>query len=153
MPGTVTFAPACICGITTMKMINSTSTTSTSGVTLMSGRARSGRRTDAHLVADDRAGARRRRRGVPGPTRAGRDPRAALVLDVVEELALGLVDRAEQRVAARGEVVEREHRRDRDDQADRGDDEGLGDTGRDRAEAARALLRDALERADDADHG
>jgi hypothetical protein len=46
-PGTVTDAPASICGTTTMKMMSSTSTTSTSGVTLMSGLAFSGRRISA----------------------------------------------------------------------------------------------------------
>src|SRR5688500_6901751 len=127
MPGRFTFAPACICGMTTMKMIRRTRTTSTSGVTLMSGFARSGRRTVLLLL--------------------GR----RLVLEVVEELALRLVQREQELVGARREEVEGEHRGDRDQEADRGDDQRLGDARRDRAEAARALLRDALERRDDAD--
>src|SRR5688500_493222 len=100
MPARLTFAPACICGMITMKMISSTSTTSTSGVTLMSGRARLGRRTDRLAVALD----------------------LHPVLEEVEELALGLIDRDEQRVGARRQHVEREHRGDRDHQTDRGDD-------------------------------
>src|SRR5688572_8857032 len=134
-PGSRTCAPACIAGMMTMKMMSRTSTTSTRGVTLMSGLARSGLRTE------------------PLPLESARrmTGRGLLVLQVIDELAPRLVEREEQPVGAGVEEVEGQHRRDRDHQAERGDDEGLGDAGRDRAETARALGGDALERGDDAD--
>src|SRR5688572_18445510 len=139
-PGRRTCAPACIAGITTMKMMSSTSTTSTSGVTLMSGVARLGRRTDLLSVA---LAVKRARYRV---LRLG-------VLQVVDQLALGLLERLEEVVGARVEEVEGEHRRDGDDEAEGGDHQRLGDTGRDGAQTARALGGDALEGGDDADDG
>src|SRR5512132_4132421 len=74
-------------------------------------------------------------------------------LDRIEQLAgravePGLLARDETR-----EIVEREHRRDGDGEAERRLDERLGDAGGDGGKPARPGRRDALKRADDAEHG
>src|SRR4029453_4634515 len=117
-------------GAMSIMMMSSTSMTSTSGVTLMS---------------------------------ALRDPFCprsiamacyllrGLLDEVVDQLRRGVVHFDVEVLDAAGQVVVEPHRRDRDEQAERGFDERFGDTGRHRAEAARPGGRDALERRDDAD--
>src|SRR5688500_9951417 len=100
-------APSLIAGATTMKMMSSTNTTSTSGVMLMSGVLCC--RFFALCVAV-----------------------AIVVLHLVEQLA----DRARQRDLhaghARVQVVEQDHGRDRDHQAESRLDQRFGDARRNR---------------------
>src|SRR5262245_33693431 len=124
-----------------MKMIRRTRTTSTSGVTFMSGTTTP-----------------------PRPSRLGNPLTADLlplrpgmlfpeVLDQVDQLARR---RGERQLVARDagrEPVEREHGRDRDREAERRLDECLADAGGHGRQAAGAGRRDALERRDDAEHG
>src|SRR5688572_25016330 len=137
MPGSSTWTSWSICGATTMKMMSSTSTTSTSGVTLMSG-------------CTPAVGLRLRHSVTPVSS-----ARRALfpVLDVIEELASRAVERAFVLADLVRQVVEREHGGNRDREAERRLDERLADARGDRRQPARAARRDPLERGDDADDG
>src|SRR5881394_3802160 len=116
--GIVAWNPAVMAGVTIMKMISSTSITSIIGVTLMSAR------TAALLLAADRATALRRllRLEFLGEDRAA-EFRADALDQVVDQL-LGRVRHLHRHeVDLGGEVVVQPHRRDRDDQTERGGDE------------------------------
>src|SRR5690606_37780311 len=118
----------CMFGMISMKMISSTWTTSTSGVTLMVGLG-----------------------PLPGlPVSTAMPMRA---LQVVDQLAGGVLHLHVEAVDAARQVVEEEHRGDCDDEADGGDDQGLGDAGGHGRDAAAAGAGDALEGDDDADDG
>src|SRR5260221_13157521 len=128
-------------GVMTMKMISSTSTTSTSGVTLISART---------PPLAWRFETRRRRGGVSPASfgcpvgRGGRgltlDGSGGVALeDRVDELGRRLVDVDRDVVEPRREVVVEPDGQDRDAQADGRRDERLGDAGGDRADAAAAL--------------
>src|SRR5262245_61476970 len=114
-------------GAITMKMMSSTNTTSTSGVTLMA----------AFIFWGS-------------PSRMGR-PRSPE--ENVHELVAGLVDLDLEALERPGEVVERHHRRNRHEDPQRRRDEGLGDAARDRRHPARSRGRDAAEGVDDPDDG
>ena len=74
-----------------------------------------------------------------------------LLDEVVHELRRRVVHLDVEVLEPAGEVVVDPHRRDRDDEAERGLDERFRNTGRHGAEAARPGGRDAVERGDDAD--
>src|SRR4051794_40896987 len=74
-----------------------------------------------------------------------------LLDEVVDQLRRGVVHFDVEVLDAAGEVIVEPHRRNGDDEPKRRLDERFGNTGRDRAETARAGRRDALERGDDAD--
>src|SRR3989454_6337263 len=112
-----------------MKMMSSTSSTSMSGVTLMSAL------TAARALVTDRAtGLLRLLRleflGEDRPAELGAD-----ALDEVVDQLLGRVGHLDRQEVDLGrEVVVEPHGRDRDDQAERRRDERFGDTGRHRRE-------------------
>src|SRR5262245_27323139 len=141
MPGRFTGTSRWSCGATTMKMMSRTRTTSTSGVTFMSGwtpvRTRSRHATTLWFLP--------------------------LALDLVQLLlgpSLHAVEHLARRAVQRrlvprdpgGQVVEAEHRGDGDGEAERGLDKCLGDAGGHRGQAAGSGRGDALERGDDAEH-
>src|SRR5581483_3388841 len=70
---------------------------------------------------------------------------------VVHQLRRGVVHLHVEVLDASGQVVVEPHRRNRDDQAERGLDERFCNTSRNGADAARSAGRDALERGNDAD--
>src|SRR6478736_5724172 len=113
--GRSTAAPPSSCGVTTMKMMRSTSTTSTRGVTFISG-ARTSRRADmVDFSLEERLAA-----AVVEPRALGvRADVADLVLHRVDELAAGLIEAEQDGLTARGEQVVGEHRGDRGEQAER----------------------------------
>src|SRR5579859_391775 len=144
--GILAWKPDAMRGAVIMKMISSTSITSAIGVTLMSAL------TADWLLVDMATAAHlgRFRREILGE---GAAPElGAHVLDqVVDELFARVRHFDRQEIGLGLEVVVDPHRRDRDEQAERGGDERLGDTGRDRGHAARAAARrHALERVHDA---
>src|SRR2546425_10419248 len=113
--GRLTSGPFRICGAITMKMISSTSTTSTSGVTLMFDCILAGSPScmgrPQHLVL---------RRS---------DLRPADLRDLeqeVHQLRRSAVHLDLETLHLPREVVEGDHRRDRDEDAERGRDQGLG---------------------------
>src|SRR5512139_2374634 len=121
--GSFTAAPFWSMGVTTMKMIRSTSTTSTRGVTLMSDR------TLSALTLCTRG--------------------LVLLEEEVHELGRGVGHLDLEALEPRREIVERHDRGDGDEDPERRRDERLGDTGRHGGETARARHRDAGERVDD----
>src|SRR6478735_1268387 len=120
-------SPSAIAGVTTMKMMSRTNTTSTSGVTLISGSGSLLFRILGMLLA-------------------------MIVLHLVEQLAHGTTKRELDSGHARRQVVVEKHGRDGDHQAESRLDQGLRDAGHDRPEASAAALSDGLESANDADH-
>src|SRR5262245_57226149 len=136
MPGRSTCTSWSSRGATTMKMMSSTRTTSTRGVTFMSGR-----------MAPTRVVLR-------NPlTPHLRTVRFRPPLDRVRELSRCGRERALVDGDRVREVVEAEDGGNRDREAERRLDERLADAGRDRRQAARAARRDPLEGGDDADDG
>src|SRR5262245_52283546 len=107
-----------------MKMMRRTRTTSTSGVTFMSGR------TSARPRA-------RRRLGDALTAHSGR-PRLAPPLDGIGELPRRGGERPLVARDRAREVVEGEHRRDRDREPERGLDQGFADAGGDGRQTPRA---------------
>src|SRR5262249_34159695 len=118
-----------------MKMMRRTSTTSTSGVTFMSGRTSARPRLGDTLTA---------LLLLPGfsPT-----------LERVRELARGRGQHAFFGPNVVREIVEGEHGRNGDCQAERRLDQRFTDAGGNRRQPARPRGRDTLERGDDSDHG
>src|SRR5688572_9336168 len=144
--GMVALNPAAMSGVTIMKMINNTSMMSIIGTTFGSDL------TDVKpLLPTDNAMALASARGywLLGSARdlpaagnrllglefLGEDRAAELAADALDEVVdqlLGGVGHLHGEVLdLRGEVVVRPHRRDRDQQTERGGDERLGDTRRD----------------------
>src|SRR3989449_8966523 len=123
--GIVAWKPAAIRGVTIMKMISSTSITSISGVTLMS--ALTAARA---LVADRATGLRRLLR----LEFLGEDRTAELRPDaldqIVDQLLRGVGHLDGEEVDLGREIVVEPHRRNGDDETERGRDQGLRDTGR-----------------------
>src|SRR5215472_16228779 len=111
MPGSSTGMSRCSCGATTMKMMSSTSTTSTSGVTFMSGwtprRTRSRHATTRGLLPI-------------GHELALVQLLLGPALDAVEHFARRAVQSRLVTGDLGGEVVEAEHRGDGDGQAEGG---------------------------------
>src|SRR4029077_14689752 len=112
MPGRFTCTSRWSCGATTMKMMSRTRTTSTSGVTFMSGwtppaRMRSRHPTTRYSLAF-------------GLEYALLELLLRPALDAVEHLAGGAVQRGLVAADPGGQVVEAEHGRDGDGQAERG---------------------------------
>src|SRR5438067_1355223 len=138
--GTSTSRPICRIGVATMKMMSSTRTTSTRGVTLMSPLTSSGLPPPA-----PNATALSPHRGCG----AGVD--ASLVLDeVVDELRRGIGHLDGETIDFVQEVVVEPDRRNGHEQAEGGGDERFGDTGRNGAQSAGTRQRHALERVNDA---
>src|SRR6185312_10118189 len=170
------FAPLLSIGVITMKIISTTSITSTIGVTLMSATG-GGAAFNFILVSPEwipwsrpdfptarlRAPCyrqRSRRRGSPINslvtcscllTRAGFCFGA--LHEVVEEFRAGVTHLHVERIHAAGEVVVHPDRGHRDEQTDSGGDEGFGSTAGDRADTGGLLSGHRLERVDDADDG
>src|SRR5690349_11172246 len=131
----VAWKPFAISGVTIMKMMSSTSITSISGVTLMS--ALTAARA---LVADRATGLRRLLRLEFLREDRAAELRADALNQVVDQLLRGVGHLDGEKVDLRGEVVVQPYRRNGDDEAERGGDQCLGDTGghrRERAAAAR----------------
>src|SRR5438309_8273620 len=145
--GRLTSGPSRICAATTMKMIGSTSTTSTSGVMLM----------DACSL-------------VGSPSRIGRPSRLDhRRLDLryfdLKSLELRYFEQAVHELGRRAvhldvevldlarEVVESDHSRDRDEDAQGRRDQGLSDAARNHRHSAGPRSCDAPESVDDSDHG
>src|SRR4249920_1457636 len=118
--------PCRMWGAITMKMISSTNTTSTSGVT---------------LIVD--------RIGGISPSRMSCLRRLE---ENVDELGRGLIHLDLEALEQPREVVEGDDGRNRYEDAQRGRDQGLGDAARDRGHPAGARRRDASKGVDDADH-
>src|SRR2546428_3688115 len=129
--GKLTSGPFSMWGAMTMKMIRSTSTTSTSGVTLM-----------ADWV-------------LPGLTgRMGRPrDRFRYLEQEVHELGRSLVHLDLELVEPARELVEGHDGRDRDEDAESRRDQGLGDAARHSGHPSGPVRRDAPEGVDDPDHG
>src|SRR5215510_2637109 len=123
--GSCTAGPFWSMGVTTMKMISSTRTTSTSGVTLISDFTASALMTLCMR-------------------------RLVLLQEEVHELRGGVGHLDLEALEPGREVVERHDRGDRDEEPERGRDQRLGDSGGDRADAAGAGGRHARERLHDA---
>src|SRR5712692_6428160 len=131
--GIVAWKPAVMAGVTIMKMISSTSITSIIGVTLMS--ARTG---TLELPVDRATGLRRLLRleflGEDRPTELATD-----ALDEVVDQLLGRVRHFHcEEVDLGGEVVVQPHRRNRDHEAERRRDQGLGHAAGDRRQGPAA---------------
>src|SRR5690242_9935260 len=134
--GNSTLLPRWSMGVTTMKMMRSTSTTSTSGVMLMSERTPPLVPTSMLMASGLRS-----RGGRAGRLHAGVGERlveAALLEEEVHQLVGGVGDVHRHLLHAVGEVVEHHQRGDGDEQAEGGGDERLRDAGGHRGEAARA---------------
>src|SRR5258705_13186109 len=116
----ITGGPFWSIGVMTMKMINRTNITSTSGVTLIA------ELTSATLTLCTR--------------------RLVLLQEEVEKLRRGIRHLDLEPLEPRREVVERHDGRDGDPDAERRRDERLGDTGRHGGQSTRSRLRDARER-------
>src|SRR5579862_111479 len=136
--GSVTATPCCSSGATIIMMMSSTSMTSQSGVTLISDLTPPLAPPRSIAITDSWV-------------RGTRYPLDRLANEVVDELRRGVVHLHVEVLDAARQVVIEPHRRNRDDEAERGLDERLRDTARDGADAARAAGRDAFERLDDAD--
>src|SRR6266852_3814344 len=120
-------------GVTIMKRISSTSITSIIGVTLMS--ARTG---TLELPVDRATGLRRLLR----LELLGEDRPAELAADALDEVVDQLLRRVRhfhrEEVDLGREIVVQPHRRNRDEQPERGRDERFGDAARDGREGPRA---------------
>src|SRR5262245_12426298 len=139
MPGRFTWTSWSRRGATTMKMMSRTRTTSTSGVTFMSGVTSPAlRRLSDALTANPFD-----------------PPLLGLVtppLEQVDELASRARQTALLLRDLLREVVEGQHGRDGDGESERGLDECLADASGNRGQPTGAGRRDALEGRDDADH-
>ncbi len=133
--GMATSMPDCSTGAVSMKMSSSTSTTSTSGVMLISASAVWVRIWPPLRM--EKAMARRSSGGssllFAAGAAGGED---GGVLDGVEQLAAEVVHARAELAKPRGELVVADERGDGDDEAGGGGDEGLGDAGSDGAEGA-----------------
>src|SRR6185369_8888145 len=136
MPGRSTWTSWSSRGATTMKMMSSTRTTSTSGVTFMSGRMAPTRAVLRNPLTPHLRAVRFR----PSLDRVGELSRRS------RERALVACDRVR-------EVIEAENGGNGDREPERRLDERLADARRDRREAARAARCDPLPGRDDADDG
>src|SRR5690349_16854855 len=123
--------PEAMSGAVIMKMISSTSITSAIGVTLMSAL------TAARLLVDMATAGGDLRREILRERRTA-ELRTDVLDQVVDELLAGVRHLDREEVRLRLEVVVDPHRRDGHHEAERGGDERLGDTGRDRRDAAGA---------------
>src|SRR6516162_449878 len=166
-----TCTPCCNMGVITMKMMRSTSITSTIGVTLISDTGCSSLALlNSTFIAVPRE--TRQEKGDPGgsppinspdsgsrllgrPPNLLADAGAALraLQEVVDQLGAGVTHLDVEGFNLVGEIVERPDRRQRYEQTDRGGDQGFGNAACHRAQTSRLLGRDALERIDDADDG
>src|SRR5581483_11872748 len=125
--GSSIFTPRWSIGVMTMKMMRSTSTTSTSGVMLISAFA-----VPVAILSS-------RRWWILWRVLCfaiGLLPVPALAQDVADQLRGDVVHVDHELLDGVGEVVERHDGRDGDDEADRGGEERFGDTRRDRPETA-----------------
>src|SRR5215218_5393615 len=149
--GSLTSTPFWSIGAMIIMMMSSTSMTSTSGVTLISD-------LTPPLPPSCIAMARYSQpleSGRPGPASRRRSVctslRGSLLDEVIDELRRRVVHFDVEVIEPAGEVIVKPHRGDRHEETERGLDDRLGDTGRDRADAARAGRRNPDERIDDAD--
>src|SRR5512137_294954 len=150
--GSETSMPRLIIGAVTMKTSSSTSTTSTSGVTLISPSMGVVRRERSPRYAEP---------AFDPPDCACIAPGAALrevALDDVQELEREVVHHRREHSGAAGEEVEEDRRRDGGEQTHRGGDERLRDARRNHREVGGAHpsdvaegVHDAPDRAEEAD--
>src|SRR5215475_5306858 len=134
--GTLTSGPLRICGAITMKMISSTSTTSTSGVMLMA----------AFILLGSPSRMRHLRLFI-------RHPELRHFEQPVHELGRSPVHLNVEILDLAREVVECDDRRDSNEDAQGRRDEGLSNTARDHAHSAGPCGRDASESVDDSHYG
>src|SRR5262245_9376220 len=138
--GSLTSTPFCSIGVITMKMMSSTIMMSAMGVTLMSATGPPFLPPTAIAIGDPSASSAAS--GLGG-----------LLDEVVEQLGAGVVHLDAEAVDLAREIVVGPDRGHRHEQTECRGDEGLGDAGRDRGDAARAGERHARERVDDAEGG
>ena len=141
--GSLTSTPFCNSGATSIMMMSSTSMTSTSGVTLMSDLTPPLAPPTSIDIANspDATVSRLEACGVELPSRSlgpHADLLRRLLDEVVDQLRRRVVHLDVEVLDAAGQVVVEPHRRDRDDQPERGLDERFRNTGRDGADTARA---------------
>src|SRR3954468_12498932 len=136
--GSVALNPAAISGVTIMKMISSTSITSIIGVTLMSDLTA----VPPALLPVDMATAGHRLLGLEFLGEDRTPKLAPHALDQIVDQLLGAVGHLDRQILDLSrEVVVRPHRRDRDHEAERRADQGVGDTGRDAGQPTGGPLR------------
>src|SRR5689334_2715507 len=154
--------PANSAGVTTMKMISSTSMTSTIGVTFgVDATPPSGPPVEIAIwnyLLDGMGLLRDRATGSAGSVELTREARAAELTghaldEVVDHFLRHVRHLGREVVDLRREVVVRPHRRDGDEKTERRRDKRFGDTTTDCRETARARLRHARERVHDAHRG
>src|SRR5258707_3607609 len=139
--GRLTSGPCRICGAMTMKMISSTSTTSTSGVTLMAACILAPSPSRISILLRDR-------RHLDLPLHDLRHLEQA-----VHELGRSPIHLDVEILYPARQVVEGGDGRDRDEDAQGRRDQGLGDAARDHRHTAGARGRDVPESVDDSGHG
>src|SRR6187401_1791048 len=145
--GSTTSTPFCRSGVITMKMIKSTIMMSAMGVTLMFA---IGPPLLPPTAID--MGRLLQSASAPGPAKGPAERLSLALLDeLVEQLRAGVVHLDVEVLDLAVEVVEGPHRRHRDEEPEGRGDERLGDTGRDRLDAARPGERHAREGVDDAE--
>src|SRR5580765_8356295 len=140
--GRVTVMPCCNRGATSIMMMRSTSMTSTSGVTLISDLTPPFAPPRSIAIGQS-----------PIESRAYNSSLRGLPDEEVDQLRRGVVHFDVEVFDAAGEVVVEPHRRNRDDEPERGLDERFRNADRHGADAGRPAGADALERVDDADDG
>src|SRR5206468_593823 len=145
--GRLTSGPFRICGAITMKMISSTSTTSTSGVILMDACSLAGspRRIGRRSLLDHR--------GLEFGDFDVNHLELRYFEQAVHELSRSPVHLDMESLDLAREVVEGDDGRDRDEDTQGRRDQGLSDAARNHRHSAGPRGRDALESVDDSDHG
>src|SRR5579863_2193257 len=126
-----TLVPCCNIGVITMKMIKSTSMTSTMGVTLISETAPSDWVFFGILLL----------------------PALGALDEIVDQFGRGIVHLDIERFDLGGEVVVNPHGRDGDEQTESGGDESFGNSACDRAQSGCFAVGNSFECVDDAQHG
>src|SRR2546422_5238551 len=144
--GRLTSGPFRICGAITMKMISSTSTTSTSGVMLMAACILAGSASRIGLPP------RRGRRQLDLRQLDLRHLDSRRLEQAVHELGRSPIHLDLEILELACETVEGDDGRDRDEDAQASRDQGLGDAARDHSHTAGPRGRDAPESVDDSDH-
>src|SRR6266481_3907916 len=175
-----TETPCCNMGVTTMKMMSSTSITSTIGVTLMSEVtfAASFRfandmefcllrmcltRPTPKLLVECRASPPGWTGETPVPPSLSNSwvqplpillgpAHAPALQEVIDQFARRIIHLHDERFHATGQIVEHHNRRNRHEQANCGGHKRFGNTARDRCQAGCLFLRDTIEGVQNADH-
>src|SRR5271166_4321985 len=135
-----TLWPFCNMGVMTMKMMSSTSITSTMGVTLMLELTLLPSLRNASAISSNSS-----RLPLPANLTA--------LQEIVDQLARAVIHFHVEGFHLAGEVVEHHDGRNGDEQSDSGGHQGFGNAARDRAQTGSLLARNFLEGVQNADHG